>query len=122
VATARQMWREGGIRAYFKGLTWGLVGVFPCLWIVSIVEETSAEPRCVADAAIDMSCYHSLKATHAKSTGRDEPGVFASLAFGAASGAIGATSAPAFLPDDFPHCKLTLTHCHKQLQVSTLCK
>jgi hypothetical protein len=46
-----------------------------------------------ADAAIDMSCYHWLKATYYKSTGRDEPSVFASLVFGAISGAIGASSA-----------------------------
>jgi solute carrier family 25 (mitochondrial phosphate transporter), member 23/24/25/41 len=55
----------------------------------------------MTDAAIDMSIYHSLKATYAKSTGREEPGIFASLAFGAFSGAIGATSTPFVILENY---------------------
>lgn len=29
IATAKDMWRNGGVNLYFKGLTAGLVGVFP---------------------------------------------------------------------------------------------
>lgn len=27
--TARQMWRSGGVRAYYRGLLWGLIGQYP---------------------------------------------------------------------------------------------
>lgn len=72
VQTARDMWRAGGIRLYFRGLTAGLIGVFPY-------------------SAIDMSTFEGIKLAYKKWSGSD-PGVFGSLAFGAISGAIGATS------------------------------
>ncbi|OCF44486.1 solute carrier family 25 (mitochondrial phosphate transporter), member 23/24/25/41 [Kwoniella heveanensis CBS 569] len=71
--TAQGMWRSGGIRAYYRGLTLGLVGVFPY-------------------SAIDMGTYETLKTTYCRSTGKDEPEVFAVLSFGALSGSIGAAS------------------------------
>ncbi|EIN10446.1 mitochondrial carrier [Punctularia strigosozonata HHB-11173 SS5] len=70
---ARHVWDLGGIRAYYRGLTIGLVGVFPY-------------------AAIDMSTFEGLKLAYLRSTGKDEPGVLALLAFGSISGSVGATS------------------------------
>ncbi|WRT65330.1 uncharacterized protein IL334_002273 [Kwoniella shivajii] len=71
--TARIMWRAGGIRSYYRGLTLGLIGVFPY-------------------SAIDMGTYETLKNAYCRSTGKDEPEVFAVLSFGALSGSIGAAS------------------------------
>ncbi|RXK37012.1 solute carrier family 25 (mitochondrial phosphate transporter), member 23/24/25/41 [Tremella mesenterica] len=71
--TAGDMWRIGGVRAYYRGLTLGLVGVFPY-------------------SAIDMGTYETLKKAYVKSTGKEEPSVFATLSFGALSGSIGAAS------------------------------
>ncbi len=51
----------------------GLVGVFPY-------------------SAIDMGTYETLKAAYCKSTGKEEPEVYAVLSFGALSGSIGAAS------------------------------
>ncbi|WVR04148.1 hypothetical protein IAU60_001147 [Kwoniella sp. DSM 27419] len=73
VSTARGMWKAGGIRTYYRGLTLGLIGVFPY-------------------SAIDMGTYETLKTTYCRSTGKDEPEVFAVLSFGALSGSIGAAS------------------------------
>ncbi|RSH94259.1 hypothetical protein EHS25_004062 [Saitozyma podzolica] len=73
VKQARSMWVHGGIRAYYRGLTLGLIGVFPY-------------------SAIDMGTYETLKTTYCRSTGVDEPPVFAVLSFGALSGSIGAAS------------------------------
>ncbi|ORX36264.1 mitochondrial carrier domain-containing protein [Kockovaella imperatae] len=73
VSTARQMWAAGGIRAFYRGLTLGLVGVFPY-------------------SAIDMGTYETLKKAYCRSTGKDEPEVIAVLSFGALSGSIGAAS------------------------------
>lgn len=70
--TAANMWKTGGIRLYFKGLTAGLIGVFPY-------------------SAIDMSTFEGIKLAYTKWAGR-EPGIPGSLAFGALSGGIGATS------------------------------
>lgn len=63
----------GGIRAYYRGLAIGLLGVFPY-------------------SAIDMSTFEALKLTYVRSTGEEEPGVLALLAFGSVSGSVGATS------------------------------
>ncbi len=41
--------------------------------------------------AIDMSTFEALKLTYLRSTGLEEPGVLALLAFGSVSGSIGAT-------------------------------
>ncbi len=43
-------------------------------------------------SAIDMSTFEFLKLTYLKSTGKDEPGMLALLAFGSVSGSVGATS------------------------------
>lgn len=70
---ARHVWSLGGTRAYYRGLTIGLVGVFPY-------------------SAIDMSTFEALKLAYLRSTGKEEPGVMALLAFGSISGSVGATS------------------------------
>ena len=51
----------------------GLIGVFPY-------------------SAIDMSTFEALKLAYVRSTGLEEPGVLALLAFGSVSGSVGATS------------------------------
>lgn len=43
-------------------------------------------------SAIDMSTFEALKLAYVKSTGKEEPGVLALLAFGSVSGSVGATS------------------------------
>ncbi|KAJ7498844.1 mitochondrial carrier [Mycena latifolia] len=73
LTAARHLWALGGFRAYYRGLTIGLVGVFPY-------------------SAIDMSTFEALKLAYLRSTGKDEPGVLALLAFGSISGSVGATS------------------------------
>lgn len=69
---AVDMWKTGGVRLYFKGLTAGLIGVFPY-------------------SAIDMSTFEGIKMAYTKWSG-SEPGIPGSLAFGACSGGVGATS------------------------------
>ncbi|KAG8830361.1 hypothetical protein FRC18_008202 [Serendipita sp. 400] len=71
--TVKQMWHEGGMRTFYRGLVIGLVGVFPY-------------------SAIDMSTFEALKLAYLRSTGLEEPGVLALLAFGSISGSVGATS------------------------------
>ncbi|PKI84696.1 hypothetical protein MVES1_001212 [Malassezia vespertilionis] len=71
--TAKQMYAKGGIRAYYRGLAAGLFGVFPY-------------------SAIDMSTFEGIKLFYLKYTHKEEPGVFAMLAFGSLSGSIGATT------------------------------
>jgi len=73
VAAARHLWAIGGIHAYYRGLSIGLVGVFPY-------------------SAIDMSTFEALKLAYQRSTGTQEPSVLALLAFGSISGSVGATS------------------------------
>ncbi|KAI0677578.1 mitochondrial carrier [Trametes maxima] len=70
---AQRVWQLGGMRAFYRGLTIGLIGVFPY-------------------SAIDMSTFEALKLAYLRSTGKDEPGVLALLAFGSVSGSVGATS------------------------------
>lgn len=72
-ATARIMWQQGRWRSFYRGLTLGLIGVFPY-------------------SAIDMGTYETLKTTYCRSMDVDEPPVYAVLSFGALSGSIGATS------------------------------
>ena len=43
-------------------------------------------------SAIDMSTFEALKLAYQRSTGKQEPGVLALLAFGSISGSVGATS------------------------------
>ncbi|CCO30620.1 hypothetical protein BN14_04650 [Rhizoctonia solani AG-1 IB] len=69
----KRLWAMGGTRAFYRGLTIGLVGVFPY-------------------SAIDMSTFEALKLAYVRSTGVPEPGVLALLAFGSISGSVGATS------------------------------
>ncbi|KAI0045310.1 mitochondrial carrier [Auriscalpium vulgare] len=73
VNAAQRLWALGGLRAYYRGLGAGLLGVFPY-------------------SAIDMSTFEALKLAYLRSTGKDEPGVLALLAFGSVSGSVGATS------------------------------
>ena len=73
ISAAKTVWGLGGVRAYYRGLAIGLVGVFPY-------------------SAIDMSTFEALKLAYLRSTGKDEPGVLALLAFGSLSGSVGATS------------------------------
>lgn len=70
---AKDMWKNGGMRAYYRGLTAGLIGVFPY-------------------SAIDMSTFEGIKLFYIKYTGKEEPGVLALLAFGSLSGSVGATT------------------------------
>ncbi|KAE8254568.1 hypothetical protein A4X13_0g3370 [Tilletia indica] len=71
--TAKDMWNNGGVRLYYRGLTAGLIGVFPY-------------------SAIDMSAFEGIKLFYIKYTGKEEPGVLALLAFGSVSGSVGATT------------------------------
>jgi solute carrier family 25 phosphate transporter 23/24/25/41 len=75
VQTARDMWRSGGFRFFFRGLPAGLIGVFPY-------------------SAIDMSTFEGIKLAYTKWAG-EEPGIAGSLTFGAISGGVGASSASA---------------------------
>ncbi|EKM59223.1 uncharacterized protein PHACADRAFT_85734 [Phanerochaete carnosa HHB-10118-sp] len=70
---AKQLYQLGGVRAFYRGLTIGLVGVFPY-------------------SAIDMSTFEALKLAYLRSTGKEEPGVLVLLMCGSVSGSIGATS------------------------------
>ncbi len=69
--TAKDMWQAGGLRTYYRGLTAGLIGVFPY-------------------SAIDMSTFEGIKLFYIKYTGKEEPGVLALLSFGSVSGSVGA--------------------------------
>ncbi|KAF8314793.1 mitochondrial carrier [Clavulina sp. PMI_390] len=73
LVSMRNLYANGGIPAFYRGLVIGLVGVFPY-------------------SAIDMSTFEALKIAYSKSTGKEEPSVLAMLAFGSVSGSVGATS------------------------------
>ncbi|THV08481.1 mitochondrial carrier [Dendrothele bispora CBS 962.96] len=73
IEATRHVWALGGLGAYYRGLSIGLIGVFPY-------------------SAIDMSTFEALKLAYLRSTGKEEPGVLALLAFGSISGSVGATS------------------------------
>jgi solute carrier family 25 phosphate transporter 23/24/25/41 len=79
VQAAKALWKLGGMHAYYRGLTIGLIGVFPY-------------------SAIDMSTFEALKLAYVRARekaghpGEDTPPVWATLAFGSISGAVGATS------------------------------
>ncbi|KAI0884839.1 mitochondrial carrier [Annulohypoxylon maeteangense] len=78
--TARKMWAEGGMRAAYRGVTMGLVGMFPY-------------------SAIDMGTFEFLKTTYVTYTARAHnlheedamPSTFATGIMGATSGAFGAS-------------------------------
>ncbi|RUS27830.1 mitochondrial carrier domain-containing protein [Jimgerdemannia flammicorona] len=83
IVTAKDMYRAGGIRAFWPGLTLGLIGVFPY-------------------QALDMGIFETLKIKYLKYMeqqdlmGREQanraPSVFVLLACGMVSGSVGATS------------------------------
>ncbi|KDE06805.1 hypothetical protein, variant [Microbotryum lychnidis-dioicae p1A1 Lamole] len=70
--TAKNIWKKGGVKLYFRGLPAGLIGVFPY-------------------SAIDMSTFEGIKLAYTN-WAEEEPGIPGSLAFGALSGGVGATS------------------------------
>ncbi|OTB01597.1 hypothetical protein M426DRAFT_63815 [Hypoxylon sp. CI-4A] len=78
--TARKMWTEGGVRAAYRGVTMGLIGMFPY-------------------SAIDMGTFEFLKTTYVSYTAKAysiheedaQPSTFATGIMGATSGAFGAT-------------------------------
>lgn len=80
LGTARHMWADGGVRATYRGLGLGLVGMFPY-------------------SAIDMGTFEFLKAQFARRAARwrgvheedAQPGNLVTAALGATSGALGAT-------------------------------
>lgn len=80
VATAKKMYAQGGVRSSYRGLTMGLVGMFPY-------------------SAIDLGTFEFLKAALARRTAKrlgchEEdalPGSFATGCIGAVSGAFGAS-------------------------------
>ncbi|KAI9216616.1 mitochondrial carrier domain-containing protein, partial [Blastocladiella britannica] len=88
VSTARDMWREGGWRAFFRGLGPSLIGIVPY-------------------AGIDLAMYETLKGTYARMHPPATPGALSPegyaappptppvmwlLIFGTISGSIGATA------------------------------
>jgi solute carrier family 25 (mitochondrial phosphate transporter), member 23/24/25/41 len=107
-SAARQVWALGGVRAYYRGL-----GVRQLLYPARMSLNRyrlawlaySRTCRCRSGAlitiahvllprrysAIDMSTFEALKLAYLRSTGKDEPGVLAVLAFGSISGSVGAT-------------------------------
>lgn len=105
---ARRVWALGGIRAYYRGLgvrndvhvhtsqsrlihTIGRAGRriparFVACWGGAALAYTP-----LRYSAIDMSTFEALKLAYLRSTGKDEPGMLALLAFGSISGSVGAT-------------------------------
>ncbi|KAJ2957326.1 hypothetical protein NQZ79_g6956 [Umbelopsis isabellina] len=78
VSTAKQMYRSGGLMAFWPGLTLGLIGVFPY-------------------QALDMGIYDTLKSAYLESFEKDEksketPSMLVLWGCGIASGSIGASS------------------------------
>ena len=82
-ATAKKMWSQSGVRAYYRGLGMGLAGMFPY-------------------SAIDLTTFEYLKKLATKRNARvykcaiDDPiaapGNFTTASIGALSGAIGASA------------------------------
>jgi solute carrier family 25 phosphate transporter 23/24/25/41 len=80
IATAKKMWHQGGVAAYYRGIGMGLVGIFPY-------------------AALDLGTFEYLKravaAHNARKRGCHEedamPGGFMTAAIGGFSGAFGAS-------------------------------
>lgn len=78
--TAKQMWRAGGLRPFFRGLLWGLVGQYPY-------------------SAIDLTLYEYTRRwwtrrNEAKgaSEADSRPGAVATATIGGLSGALGASA------------------------------
>ncbi|CAI6254492.1 unnamed protein product [Periconia digitata] len=80
VATAKKMWKQGGMVAYYRGLPMGLFGIFPY-------------------AALDLGTFEYLKRAIAERNARvrgcheqdAQPGGFVTAAIGGFSGAFGAS-------------------------------
>lgn len=112
ITASKRLWALGGLRACYRGLTVscplfepvemalllmvsrskvGLIGVFPYAlhYFYRVHGKLLICPRY---AAIDMSTFEALKLAYLRSTGKDEPGVLHTLAFGSVSGGVGATS------------------------------
>jgi solute carrier family 25 phosphate transporter 23/24/25/41 len=70
----------------------GLLGVFPFVSVFCPSFLYFILRCCYSYSAIDMSTFEALKLAYLRSTGKDEPGVLALLAFGSVSGSVGATS------------------------------
>lgn len=109
----RHVWALGGVRRYYRGLT---VRAEPppmksqhahlvsrSAWWASSrtsIPPSRAMPLSLTAppssarrySAIDMSTFEALKQAYQRSTGTEEPGVLALLAFGSISGSVGATS------------------------------
>lgn len=81
IATAKKMWRNGGLATYYRGLPMGLVGIFPY-------------------AALDLGTFEYLKRAVATRSAKirgcheedAQPGGFVTAAIGGFSGAFGATA------------------------------
>src|SRR6266852_1817364 len=103
---AKRVWALGGLKAYYRGLgvrQWlcparKLLNRFRLAWLAysrtcrcrSGVSTTT--PHVLLPhrySAIDMSTFEALKLAYLRSTGKDEPGVLAVLAFGSISGSVG---------------------------------
>ncbi|KAG8820935.1 hypothetical protein FRC17_009975 [Serendipita sp. 399] len=113
-----QIYKEGGIRGYWIGNGLNIIKIFPESAIkflsyesskrmfakyydhVEDSREISGTSRFLSGGiggltsqlSIDMSTFEALKLAYLRSTGLDEPGVLALLAFGSISGSVGATS------------------------------
>ncbi|KAK1754350.1 hypothetical protein QBC47DRAFT_447258 [Echria macrotheca] len=80
IQTAKNMWKEGGFRAAYRGLGLGLIGMFPY-------------------SAIDIGTFEMLKKTYTRTKARyygiheedSRPGNVMTAVLGASSGALGAT-------------------------------
>jgi len=108
VAAARRVWQLGGVPAYYRGLTVRQsllcmrAFIYICVadWAYRRISVGRSTVSCIFSSdgfmysysAIDMSTFEALKLAYLRSTGKDEPGVLALLAFGSVSGSVGATS------------------------------
>jgi solute carrier family 25 phosphate transporter 23/24/25/41 len=81
IATAKKMWAQGGVGAYYRGLPMGIFGIFPY-------------------AALDLGTFEYLKRAVARRNAKRlgcheqdaEPGGFMTAAIGGFSGAFGASA------------------------------
>lgn len=71
VQTVQSIYSKGGHQAFYRGLSAGLVGVFPY-------------------SAIDMSTFEGAKLAYLKASGRSDMPVYATLMIGSISGSVGA--------------------------------
>jgi solute carrier family 25 (mitochondrial phosphate transporter), member 23/24/25/41 len=109
-SAAKRVWALGGFRAYYRGLG---VRIRLCVHLASALKLFATDrpgrriPVCVVASiwgvvrlsliyflrysAIDMSTFEALKLAYVRSSGKDDPGMLALLAFGSISGSVGAT-------------------------------